>query len=239
MLAIVGLAIAVAILKPWGSSSSPAPAPEPSLAAAPSPSPAASPTPNPLDAISRAYDPLIFGDRQLSPDWGLWPAGYLSTFGFAMRSEPTGSPNPPQGSPAASGSLPSTVGSPIFPDAIDIPTGNHLLLIGVSTPVGFTVEDIHLARFAADGKAETVGTVLPKSPWPDHFTVIGIDGGFGPDRPLIWVAGRYRLDLTIAMSDGVTTSAGTIERSIVVIVEGPAVGVSTATPEPSSGPARP
>jgi hypothetical protein len=228
VLAIIGVAILIALIKPWGSTSTPTAIAIPSQAAVvitPRPSPTPTPTPDPIDAFSRAYDPLVFGDRELERSWGLWPAGYLTTLGFAMRAEPSHSPKLPSG-----GASPSAVSSsdpgPAWPDAIGIPAGNHLLLLGVDTPLGFSVDDIKLSRYLADGRAVDVPIVFPPSPWPAHFTVIGVDVGYGVARTAFWPSGRYRLDVMI--------DPGTIRRSIEIRVE----GASSPSPShpPSSGP---
>jgi hypothetical protein len=223
--AVVAIAVALAILKPWGTGGARAPIPSQAVVASPSPTP--TDTPNPTDGYSRVYDPLIFGDRQLQADWGLWPAGYLSTFGFAMRSDQSS----PPGGPSASGPTASQPAAPVWPNAIDIPLGNHLLLIGVSTPIGFKVDRIHMTRFLASGRTEVVPLLELPSPWPNHFAVIGIDGGLGANRPIFWAAGRYRLDLMI--------DPGSIQRSIEVRVEGPAPSAGTDSPAPSIASARP
>jgi hypothetical protein len=225
VLALVVVAIVVAFIKPWGSASTPAPAPSQAVvispAPSPTPTPTATPTPDPADAFSRAYDPLLFGDHELQPAWGLWPAGYLSTFGFVMHTERSNPPKPASGDHSPSAVSPSDPASPIWPDAIDIPLGNHLLLIGVDTPMGFSVDDIHLTKYLADRRSKDVPIVRPPSPWPSHFTVIGVDGGYGVSRTALWAAGRYRLELVI--------EPGAIQRSIEIRVEG----------APISGPSRP
>jgi hypothetical protein len=226
VLLVLVVALLVALVKPWSLAGT---APEPSQAllatAPPSPSPSsprgAPATPDPAHALSRTYDPLIFGDHELQPAWGLWPAGYLVSFGFAMRAEPSGAPTDP---PAASGGPRPDPALPLWPAAIDIPTGNHLLLIGVNTPIGYSVDGIHLVRQGADGSTADVAVAHLGSPWPSHFTVIGIDSGTGTPRADFWAPGDYRLDLTI--------DPGPIMRSIEVRVEGP----DTEAPTPSSGP---
>jgi hypothetical protein len=224
VLAFLVVALAVALVKPWGIVGT---APEPSQARlttappSPSPSPTAASTPDPADATSRAYDPLIFGDKELRPDWGLWPAGYLVSFGFAMRAEPSSRPSD---GPIASGPRQEPA-PPFWPAEIDIPTGNHLLLIGVNTPNGFSVDGVHLVRRGGDGNSTNVAVKQLPSPWPSHFTVIGIDDGRGSERADFWAPGVYRLELTI--------DPGPIDRSIEVRVEGPAV--DQATPSGSAG----
>ena len=228
IIAVIVVAVVLAILKPWGSDAVRTTLDRTGFA--PSPTPSSSPTPaptaNPLDAISRKYDPLIFGDRELQTDWGLWPAGYLTSLGFAMRAEqPTESPGP-SASLRRSTSAPSA-NVPMWPSVIKINVGNHLLLMGISTPTDHAVNTVRLTRQRADGGWEDIAVMLPPAPWPNHFTVVAIDGGFGPDRPIFWVPGRYRLDVGIV--------PGQIQRSIEVDVEGPPA-VPPSGPPAASGP---
>ena len=181
VLVVVGLALVVAFLKPWGSNGTSEVAPSLAVVATPSPTPSPPRTPDPLDTTTRPYDPLIFGDHELRATWGLWPAGYMVSFGFAMNMEPPSPPSPTGGTPSSKPSGSAGLDSPIWPEAIDIPLGNHLLLIGVDTPIGYSVDDIHLVEYRADGGTVPVRVVLPPSPWPSHFTVIGIDAGYRPD----------------------------------------------------------
>lgn len=233
IIGIIAVAVGLAFFKPWGSEPAPNRGDQAELGASPSPSPSPTPvpTPNPLDAISRKYDPLIFGDRELQPDWGLWPAGYLTSFGFAMRAEPSTAPSAPAASQPPPSPVPSGEHLPIWPNVIDIVYGNHLLLMGISTPVGYSVDTVHLTREQADGTVEDVPVLLLPPPWPRHFTVIGIDGGLGPDRPLIWVPGRYVLDVIM--------DPGQIERSIEIDVDGPPAATPSTAPIPTSESARP
>lgn len=223
VLGLLVVTLAVALVKPWGLVGTTTPEPSQARLATPSPAPTPSPTPDPADTASRKYDPLIFGDHELQPAWGLWPAGYLVSFGFAMRAEPSSLP----GDGSATSAPRPDPATPVWPAAIDVPTGNHLLLIGVNTPNGFSVDRIHLVRQAADGSATEVAVVRPPSPWPSHFTVIAIDAGNAPARVDFWAPGVYRLDLTI--------DPGPIERSIEVRVEGPTADPSTPSSEPSGG----
>jgi hypothetical protein len=221
MLALLVVALAVALVKPWGLAGTTTP--EPSQARLTTPSPSIRPTPDPADTASGTYDPLIFGDFELQPAWGLWPAGYLVSFGVAMRAEQSSLPSE---GPVASGARPEPA-APLWPAAIDIPTGNHLLLIGVNTPNGYSVDDIELTRYLANGQREAVGIVRPPSPWPSHFNVIGIDGGYGVSRTAFWTPGRYRLDLVI--------DPGTIVRSIEIRIAGTPVP-AVSDPPPGQAP---
>jgi hypothetical protein len=238
IIGIIVVAVALAVLKPWGPEDGSSDLAQTSVAASPvlSPSPTPGPTPNPLDAISRKYDPLVFGDRELQTDWGLWPAGYLTSLGFAMRAEPSSQPEAvgsSQPSPSPHGPAADV---PRWPSVIDINFGNHLLMMGISTPTDHTVNSLHLTRERADGVWEDVDILLLPPPWPNHFTVVGIDGGLGPDRPIFWVPGHYRLDVGIV--------PGQIQREIEIDVEGPAATPLSTVPAASdlpatSGPARP
>ncbi len=237
IIAIIVGAVVLAILKPWGPEAGPNNLDRPGAAASPghSPSPPPTPTPNPLDAISRKYDPLIFGDRELQTDWGLWPAGYLTSLGFAMRAEASSQPSAAASGQPPSSAVPSAANAPKWPDVININLGNHLLLMGISTPTDHTVNGIRLTRERADGTWQDMPVLQLPTPWPNHFTVVGIDGGLGPDRPIFWVPGRYRLDIGIV--------PGPIQRSIEIDVEGPATPPSAAPapsePPATTGPARP
>jgi hypothetical protein len=222
IIGVIVVAVGLAFFKPWGSDSAPTRGDRTGLAATPSPSPSPSPTPDPLDTISRKYDPLIFGDRELQPDWGLWPAGYLTTFGFAMRAEPSSQPQPAGASPALPSAVASSRDLPIWPNVIDVVLGNHLLLMGISTPTDYSVDSVHITRERADGTWEEVPILLLPPPWPRHFKVVGIDGGFGPARPIFWVPGHYQLDVII--------DPGQIERSIKIDVEGPTGETPSAAP---------
>lgn len=226
ILGLLVVALLVALVKPWGLAVN---APEPSQAALASatPSPSLPPsTPNPEDLVSRVYDPLIFGDRELRPTWGLWPAGYLVSFGFAMRAEPS---TPPKVGPAPSGPIPETA-TPVWPAAIDIPTGNHMLLIGINTPLGYSLDEVGLVRIAPDGSPANVPVQRLPSPWPSHFTVVALDIGGAGTRLDFWPPGDYRLDLII--------NPGSIDRSIEVRVETPSASPK-ATPNPAGGGLRP
>ena len=115
VLGLVGVAIAIALLKPWGSigeTSGPTEASVPTVSPSPSSTQWSSPSPDPRDADSRPYDPLIFGDHELPATWGLWPAGYMVSFGFVMNTEPS---SPPSGGPSPAPSSRAGPAGPIWP----------------------------------------------------------------------------------------------------------------------------
>lgn len=229
---LVVIAIAVAILKPWGSNlgtsvSGQAPSPPPSAAPPPSPSP------SPKAAIGfngLAYDPSIFGNREPEAIWGIWPAGFLTTFGFVIQvptaaspstsrpsSEPVATPAAPSDSPSPA---PVRSGSgvnsgPVWPARLEMPEGDHLLLIGINTPRGYRIASAHLARYLTDGSLLAVVTEPLRSPWPAHFAVIGVPTASGDGLLDVWPPGRYRLDLTF--------DPGGIQSSIEILIAGPSI----------------
>jgi hypothetical protein len=219
---VILLAIIVAMLKPWGSGSDGPSAVLPAATALPSPSSSPIPTRDIGDGVSRPYDPLIFGDKEMQAAWGVWPAGYLVTFGFAMRADPTARPSADataSGQPVSS----DAADIPAWPAGIDLPVGNHLLLIGINTPLDYHVRTARLTRLGPDAAGTDVPLIRPTSPWPLHFTVIGVDGGHGADRPAFWLPGSYRLDLVI--------DPGPIERSIeVTVASGPVILPGSSIP---------
>src|SRR3954469_5692106 len=123
IITVILLAILLAILKPWSSAPGETAIERAGSSASAAPSPTPAPTANPLDAISRKYDPLIFGDRELQTDWGLWPAGYLTSLGVAMRAETS----PHADTVGVSQPLPSPSDGdvPMWPSVININLGNH------------------------------------------------------------------------------------------------------------------
>ena len=55
--------------------------------------------------------------------------------------------------------------------------------------------------------------VIARSPWPDHFTVIGFASAGGGASMQAWPAGHYRLDVAI--------EPGHLTRTVEVVIEGP------------------
>jgi hypothetical protein len=227
IIAVVVIGVLVAIVKPWGSGE---PAPH---TAASRPPPTAEPSPSapPGDTAHRVYDPEVFGIYEPLPRWELWPAGYLTAFGFAMRidSAPTQTPGPirsgapPSSAPPGDGNPPE----PAWPAAITVGSASHLSMIGINTPLGFDVAEIKLWRVIDDQTVSDVPTLELLSPWPSHFTVVALAAGEGTDAAESWPAGHYRLSLRIEPGD--------IERVIDVLVDQPAapsVAPAEASPVP-------
>jgi hypothetical protein len=231
VLALIAVSVLVAIAKPWGGLG-PAPAAQATVPPSPSTAPA---------ATTSSFDPLalyeVFGIHEPAPDWELWPAGFLVSFGFAMRIDgtPSGSAEPsstPSAGPRPSGSpQPGQPGAnvPVWPAAIKVTAGSHLSMIGINTPLGFTISGFRLSRVDADGGSTTVTTVRLRSRWPSHFTVIGMDDGSGREALESWPPGRYRLELDI--------DPGGVVRTVEIGIDAPPGdrGPASAAPVQSPG----
>jgi hypothetical protein len=211
----VVVAITVAVVKPWGSNSGAlVPLPEPTPSPLPSPSPTLSAE---LGFNGLLYDPSIFGNHEPEATWGIWPAGYLTTFGFVVQVPGVASPSPdrsgaPGGGPTRSTAEPSGDNGPVWPSRFVVPEGDHLFLIGINTPRGYVVASAELARYPAQGDPVAVEIQQFKPPWP-HFAVIGIPTAARDGRLDVWPPGRYRLNLTF--------DPGAISRSIEIEIAGP------------------
>jgi hypothetical protein len=224
---LVALGIVVAIIKPWGGSPGSATVPPPP---APTPSPTATAKPSPdLGFGARDYDPSIFGEHEPEAVWGIWPAGFLTTFGFVIQVPATPAPLVSPGArggvsprptllagPGGSASLPGDDVGPSWPARLDMPDGDHLLLIGVDMPPGFALSLDRLEQTATDGSQAAVGIVRLKSPWPDHFAVIGMGTPADDGHLIVWPAGTYQLDLSF--------EPGGINRTIEIRIGGPLAG---------------
>ena len=219
---IVVIGILAAAIKPWGSAGGPpgatlfpsAPTTENPSGEAPQ---AGAPSPSGFD---QRYRPDLFGGPEPLPGWGLWPAGYMVTFGFAapvpplasaepspsaVVSRPGGSSAPSSGPTRSAQTLPPLLSWPV---RLDMPSGDHLLVLGINTPLGYDVSQVDLRRYTAADSLTSVGIERLPSPWPDHFTVIGIRSRATDGHLEVWPPGRYRLDWT--------TDPGAIGQSIEI-----------------------
>ncbi len=210
---LVAIALLVVIVKPWGASDSGTTIAASSATPTPRPSPTPTPAPPPQSGYSdREYDPSIFGEVEPPAVWGLWPTGFLTTFGFVSQIPDDLSAS---ASPSASdiGPGPTADRGPTWPATFDIPTGGHLLLVGVDLPRGFQVESVTLSRREADGSPMNVPLERFASPWPSHFAVVGLPLRAGDRHLEIWPPGRYRLELTFG--------PGSIRRSMDIEIAEP------------------
>jgi hypothetical protein len=124
VLGLVVIALLVALIKPWGTG--PAPVARTAVPSATATAVVVAASPTPFDPFAN-YDHEIFGVYEPAPRWELWPAGYLVTFGYAIRiesgpstapettvgqhpipSSPPASGVPASGAPAPSPSAPSS-----------------------------------------------------------------------------------------------------------------------------------
>jgi hypothetical protein len=220
IVAVVVTAIVIAIVKPWGGPAAPA------AVVPPPPPPTASPTAVPSERPD-VFDFLTFGTNEPPPAWEIWPAGNLASFHFAMRIDlsATGAASAtavpietPAGSPAL-GQVPSS-----WP-TIRIPVGSFLDLVGLNSPIGYTVPSATLSRLDV-GTPVPTRAVIGRSPWPDHFTIIGFAATGGGASMQAWPAGHYRLDVAI--------EPGHLTRTVDVVIEG-----ATPSPSPSTSSAAP
>jgi hypothetical protein len=228
VIVVVLAGILVAVLKPWAG-----PAPPAATIASEPPRPTTQPS---SDVIAH-YDPSVFGVYEPAPDWELWPAGYLVSFGFAMRID-NGLKDPPpvaaaSAAPGASSTPAQTArpaptrsvaDEPAWPSSITITASSHLALIGINTPLGHRVSATAL-RLEPDGTTTAFRVLKLPSPWPTHFTVIALDDGSGRSPRESWPAGRYRLHLRF--------DPGPIVRDIEIDIgdsEAPALPSSSVPP---------
>ena len=104
--------------------------------------------------------------------------------------------------------------APAIPDTwpkVDIPAGSSLELVAVNHPREYEVQIVGLSRLNADGTAVAVHAITGPSPWPAHFTIVGLGSGVGSGGMEPWPPGRYTLDIQIM--------PGAVHRSIEIVVE--------------------
>ena len=202
--ALLGIALLVAVVKPWGSATD-------RIGSSPSPSapPSAAPT------LSVGTDPAgvdFFGPFEPAPEWSIWPAGYFVSVMYVARA--------PDGAPRASSDPAATpaAGSD-WPTRIDVGPQDHLLWLGIDTPRGRTLDSVVLRRVDRNGIDRLVATRLVPSPWPSHFSVLALAGGKADSALAVWPAGDYDLELAV--------SPGDVRRTIRIRIQ------TLAGPEPA------
>ena len=198
--AVVTIGVLAAILKPWGSDpGAGAVTPRPSARAS------AAATPAPVDLAGHAYDQNLFGPFEPAPDWSIWPAGYFVSVRYVTREavdqpivEPTASPaGRPSSSATPSAAPPASGDGPAWPPGIVVGPGDHLLWLGINTPLGWTIRDAGLRLTGTDGSRTEVPLTRLPTDWGDHFAVLGIPMGPASERLIDWPPGRYRLSITV------------------------------------------
>jgi hypothetical protein len=166
----------------------------------------------------RDYDPRLFGAREPDPAWELWPAGYVVQFGLAGpvrvtgQGEPTGGPGPTsEGSPppaasvrpgaSAAASAPVGTGSPVIEHVVDLGPADHLVALGINTPLDAQVASFRLLR-RTDDRTELVPVIRLPTLWESaHFIVIAPEDPVAAGQPAQWTAGAYRLELTTVFGE--------------------------------------
>lgn len=233
---VVVIGIVVAVLKPWTWFPGASPA-NPTIGPVPAASSSGLPGPDPTIHVigeDLAYDPAIFGQREPTPHWDLWPAAYLVTYGFVIQ---LGSPNQtavplPVESPSASSSptppptpAPTPTapadGGPSWPDSFTVPAGYHMFLIGIDMPTGYGLSGARLLRErGGTGAATEIALTHPPAPWPDHFAVLGIPAAANAEHVSVWSPGTYRLELEFTFTGtGSVLGNGHVTRAIRITIE--------------------
>jgi hypothetical protein len=184
--ALVGIALLLAVVKPWGSATD---------RTGPSPSPSAGPSAAATLSVGRdAAGVDFFGPFEPTPEWSIWPAGYFVSVMYVARA--------PDGAPRASHGPASTPPPALaWPARIDVGPQDHLLWLGIDTPRGRTLDSAVLRRVDRDRTERLVATRLIASPWPSHFSVVALAGGSADGALAVWQAGDYDLELAVSPGD--------------------------------------
>jgi len=237
---VVVIGLAVLIVKPWTFGAGGDIAATPTLA--PKPAPTERSGPHGFDDL--AYDPAVFGTREPTPHWDLWPAAYLVTYSFVIQlggpsatavPVPIGSPAPVTLPPAAASPSPPADGGPTWPSSVRVPAGYHVFVVGIDMPPNTNLMSKQLSREDLSGSLPIEVPLSDQpSPWPDHFVAFGIPAAADADRLQTWQPGIYRLDLMFQHIDTVSTWHA-IRRSIEIIIEAlPEAPTTTPTTTPAS-----
>ena len=184
---LLGIALLVVIVKPWGSETDRAVA-----NASPFPSHIAEPS----TAVGKDADlqVALFGPFEPTPEGSIWPAGYFVSVMYvarAPRTEPRSSLAPPATAPPGAE----------WPARIEVGEQDHLLWLGIDTPRGFKLETATLRRANADGTSTIVDTRMIPSPWPSHFSVVALPHPATDTQLTVWPAGDYGLQLVVSPGD--------------------------------------
>ncbi|MEA2578494.1 MAG: hypothetical protein QOD78_2082 [Chloroflexota bacterium] len=184
---LLGIALLVVIAKPWGTEAD---------RAAATASPFPSHTAEPSTAADRDSDlqVALFGPFEPTPEWSIWPAGYFVSVMYVARAPRA------EARPSLAPSASSPPGSE-WPARIEVGEQDHLLWLGIDTPLGFKLETATLRRANADGTSTIVDTRRIPSPWPSHFSVVALPHGTTDTTLTVWPAGSYRLQLAVSPGD--------------------------------------
>ncbi|MEX2183775.1 MAG: hypothetical protein WEC14_04970 [Chloroflexota bacterium] len=214
ILGVLAIAIAVAVVKPWGDGAGPGVI-----------------TPDPPDATDAArtaavlivaspvpiYDPLAFGPVPPPAAWALLTGERTTPLGFIQAADPT--------SPATSPS-PDIVSGPV----VDLGPAAGLHAIVIAHPAGQTLAAIRLWRFGDGGPPRRIDLRHLRSPWPQASVSVVAPMADGTDRASIgaWWPGLYRMDLLIEPGDRIRTLMLTVGSSGPSTLERPGDDAATS-----------
>lgn len=201
------IVLALVVIKPWAPPRAAADAtPAPTFYIAPVATERSGPRP---------YDARLFGGREPEPAWELWPAGYVVHFGLAgpvkVQGQDGASPAPgasgpagvasPSASPSTSGPAPTE--APLAPGVVDLGPADHLVALGINTPLDARVTDVALWFYHGDDCCiERLDIVQLPTLWEsDHFIVIAPADPDDPGKAASWLVGQYLLDVTTAQGE--------------------------------------
>jgi hypothetical protein len=216
---VVGLVLAgfaMAIVKPWGSSTPafdrqvPFTTPGPPVAVVPVPT-------------GRPYDAAAFGPTAPAPAWELWAADRVTRVRFVGPPDGFATPSPAPPAPGAPPTPPPLVAGPV----IELGTTDALGAFAVNAPEDAHLAAVRLWRFTVGGEPRRVELRELDAPWrADHFRVFGPRRGGLPRGDLAaWEPGLYRLDLLIDPVDRI--------RSLLLVVR---PGASATAPGGDAAP---
>jgi hypothetical protein len=132
-------------------------------------------------------------DGSPSPDGSNPPTASEPPHGTERPSSGDPSGPPPTDAPAPE--------APIGDGLIDVGPADHLIALGINTPLEFQVETVSLSRLE-DARITPVPVVRLPTLWEStHFIVIAPEDPRAVGQPAIWEAGVYRLELTTTFGD--------------------------------------
>jgi hypothetical protein len=220
LVGVVGVALLVAVIKPWPDSSRPAPA---TFTWSTPPPAEAGPTPRTL-----AWDAAILGPDAPPPAWELWAAGRATRVRFVGPPDGFSTPPPVHPAPGGPGPRPSPViGGPV----IELGSADEVTVLGINRPADTDLAAVRLWRFNDGGRPQRIAIRELASPWRGApFAVFARRApGLGSGAVPVWEPGLYRLDILIDPVDRI--------RSLLLVVR-PGAGPPPGPPDaPAESPA--
>lgn len=188
MLGLLAIALAIAVVKPWGDGAAPGVVAFDPPGAIDAPLPTAAPVvtlPPPI------YDPLAFGPVPPPAAWALLTGERTMPLGFIQVAGPTSSASP------------DIVSGPV----VDLGPAADLHAVAIAHPADETLAAIRLWRFGEGGPPRRIDLRSLPSPWPQASVSVVAPTANGSDRAAIgaWSPGLYRMDLLIEPGDRIRT----------------------------------